>query len=255
MNVAQTLLLDVGNSSIKSAILTIEGMEGSARAFHNEVDLRAFIEHAWPYTSKPTRVIVANVAGDEIAAKLTACTKSLWNLQPEFVVAQQTACDVINAYSDSHKLGIDRWAALIGARHITQGAVCVVDCGTAITVDTLTAEGQHLGGLILPGLHTMQRSLLNNTRLVLSDEKSTPRTLTPFAKNTEDAVKSGILYAVVAALDRALTDISSGLPVATPIITGGGAEYILPLLARPYQHEPDLVLQGLAVIAQAGSTH
>jgi type III pantothenate kinase len=245
-------LLDAGNSRIKWAMLTAAGLSETAHARYEETSLCDLTENVWAGLPSPSRILVANVAGAELAEKIKACARSLWTVQPEFIIADRQTCGVFNAYVTPHKLGADRWAALIGARHLVRGAICIVDCGTAITIDALNAEGQHLGGLILPGLHLMRRALMDNTSLAPLDRNEQVIAMHPFAKNTEHAVSNGILYAAMGALDRALHDISLTLPITTLFITGGDAHHVMPLLAQRYRYEPDLVLQGLAVIAQKG---
>ena len=71
------------------------------------------------------------------------------------------------------------------------------------------------------------------------------------ARNTEDGVTAGTLYTVVAAVDRIVADVAIELGSAVArIVTGGDAETLLPLLADRWQHEPALVLQGLALLAE-----
>lgn len=251
MSADKILLLDAGNSRIKWAWLTQEGLRNRDSAPHSAGDFSARIEAAWAHAGRPLRVLIANVAGEGFASDLTAWIEKLWGLKPEFVVPQQVAFGVTNAYHDPGKLGSDRWAALIGVHHQELGPTCIVDCGTALTVDALTADGRHLGGLILPGLTMMRHALVSNTQGIsykMSDEAA----LMPFARCTGDGVVSGTLYALVAAIDRVVSDMTLLLEPETRVLTGGDAERLLPLLAGHYRHEPDLVLQGLAVIAAGG---
>src|SRR5690606_2659551 len=93
-------------------------------------------------------------------AALSASTMEAWSVPIEAVSARPEGFGVINAYAAPERLGADRWLALIAARRIEPGAVCVVDCGTAITIDVMHADGVHLGGLIMPGLGFTRRMLV-----------------------------------------------------------------------------------------------
>lgn len=250
MSSEKILLLDSGNTRLKWAWLTAAGLEHPGSTAQAGLDLRAHAQSAWSKVAAPTRIIVSNVAGDEFAARLSACAQRLWRVEPEFVRAQTRACGVTNAYVDPGKLGADRWLALIAAHRHTPGAVCIVDCGTAVTIDTLTADGNHAGGVILPGLRLMQRALFEHTQQINDERNHTTHSLTPFARSTQEAVQNGTLYALTGAIERATADAEAALGSAvTCIITGGDAARVLPHLAARYRHAPELVLQGLAVIA------
>ncbi|XLM21082.1 type III pantothenate kinase, partial [Chromobacterium piscinae] len=71
--------------------------------------------------------------------------------------------DVCNHYRNTAEQGADRWLAVLAAREICCGDVIVACAGTALTVETLTADGDYLGGLILPGHGLMLHSLAQGT--------------------------------------------------------------------------------------------
>jgi type III pantothenate kinase len=169
-------------------------------------------------------------------------------LKPEAVTVSASACGVTNAYANPANLGIDRWAALVGAHQHYSAAVCIVDCGTAVTIDLLTAEGEHQGGLILPGTDMLQQLLMTGT--VAINDPGSSRFATLLASDTDAAVNGGAIYMVVAAIDRVVADMTAGHAGSVEtLITGGDAGRILPLLAAPAHHDPDLVLKGLAILS------
>lgn len=243
------LLLDAGNSRVKWAWLEAGHLHHPGVLARHGMRLEYLVQQEGPASARPQRIFVSNVAGEEFADQLARETQSLWRVQPEFISAQACAFGVHNAYTRPVKLGADRWAALVAAHHIQTGAACIIDCGTAITVDTLDADGRHQGGVILPGLHSMRHALISNTHGILDDAETEMSSMTPFAHDTASAVSSGTLYAVVAALDRIIATVNSRLTIQAHFITGGDAVRIMPLLEVPCRHEPLLVLQGLAVIA------
>lgn len=248
-----TLLLDIGNTRIKWAWLSTAGLEHTGSVIHAGPDLRAHAGAAWGAVATPARIVVSNVAGAEIQARLSEVTVALWQREPEFVCTQASAGGVSNGYAEPGTLGTDRWLALIAARSHTADAVCVIDCGTAITLDTLMDDGAHAGGIILPGLGLMQRALCDHTQLIATDV-NVPYPLTPYARSTSAAVQLGALYAVVGSIERAVADTEAALGAAVSrIITGGNAQAVLAHLSGHYQHQPDLVLQGLAIIARERS--
>jgi type III pantothenate kinase len=196
----------------------------------------------------PAGICIANVAGTQLAQQLSGWIETRWGITPVFIATTGQACGVTNAYAVPGSLGVDRWAALIGAHHHGGGATCIVDCGTAITLDMLAADGVHQGGLILPGIEMMKQMLLKNTAVV--NTSTTQQVAKLFAMSTGDAVNSGALYMAAAAIDRTVGDMAEALGIAADvIITGGDASRIATLLAMPVRHDPELVLKGLAILA------
>lgn len=248
------LLIDIGNSRIKWASLIKGKLEhlGDASRGKDLGALAVDLNQHWRKIKKPGAVLVSNVAGSAYADALAAWTLEHWQVQPRFIVAEHSAFNVSNAYTRPERLGADRWAALIAARRHAGGAVCIVDAGTAVTIDVLSERGIHQGGLIIPGLAMMRRALLDQTQAIF------PATAAPassdvslLARDTQDGVNGGTLYALVAVIDRVTADVRTELDTElTRIITGGDADTLLPLLGGHYHHYPELVLEGLAVIAE-----
>jgi type III pantothenate kinase len=148
-------------------------------------------------------------------------------------------------------LGADRWLALIGAWTLVRSALCVVDAGTAVKVDSVDAAGQHLGGLIVPGIHMMREALMSKTSdIARAAEHSTPSLAGVLANNTIGAVSRGAVFALAGMADRAAEVIEHSTGVKPKLfITGGDAGMITGTMRSHGQVVPDLVLQGLAVIA------
>ena len=242
------LLVDVGNSAVKWAFAGADDIAGGDRFVHRGLDIAAQLTRAWGSAQRPAEVCVVNVAGESMESALTAWTRQHWSLIPKFFSSSDTAWGVTNAYSMSERLGVDRWVALIGAHHQHRGVVCVIDCGSAITLDLLAANGQHQGGLILPGIEMLKQVLVEDTAEV--KPSAIPTLTTLLASSTGSGVHSGAVYMVVAAIDRIIGDLSAkqGQDLEV-LITGGDAGSIVTLLARPAHHDPELVLKGLAILA------
>ena len=247
------LLIDLGNSRVKWTTLNRGKRAQTRAAARPSADAwAAFAKKNWARLRAPDTILVCNVAGAAQAAALGEYARQRWQIEARFLTAQESAYGVRNAYTLPERLGADRWAALIGARARWREALCIVDVGTAITLDVMDAEGAHLGGLILPGIELMRRSLLERSESIrLAAEAPAHGGAHLLARDTRDGVDGGTLYAAVAAIDRIIADTAAALDTPlTRIITGGDAETVLPLLAGAYQHAPDLVLDGLAVIAE-----
>ncbi|MDX9741338.1 MAG: type III pantothenate kinase [Gammaproteobacteria bacterium] len=249
------LLIDAGNSRLKWACMVAGALqpgEPLVRSGNASDDVRS-LSLAWAPLPAPRRVLMASVLGPDFACELSHCTMDAWSVPVESITAQRTAHGITNAYAEPERLGVDRWLALLAARRTGSGAACVIDCGTAITVDALREDGTHLGGLIMPGLGLMRRMLTQGTRAthLAADEESAGEAL-PFATDTRSAVFAGTLHAAAGAIDRAVAGMFAGMEGEPQrLITGGDAARLRPLLARPesYELHPELVFEGMMLFA------
>lgn len=245
------LLLDIGNTCMKWAFLGADGLEQAGAVVRADKDFKDLAKGSWSGWEPPERVLVCNVAGPTLKKSVTLWTKRHWKVSPEFIQSEAEACGVRNAYHEPRKLGSDRWAALIGARQLVDGPACVIDCGTAITIDALAADGRHLGGLIIPGLALMAHALIERAPDIHVSSPANPSEVALFARDTDNAVSGGALYAAVALLDRAIADVAAELGAGVAVImTGGDGERIAQLLRYPARIEPELVLRGMARLAE-----
>ncbi len=244
------LLIDAGNTNLKWAVSHNGEMSVAQRVAYPDKDLVKVLSQRWPLATLPKRVLLASVTTEFRVRALKDWVQKFWNLPLEIISAQAQACGVVNGYAQPDQLGADRWAALIAARHLLSGAVCVVDCGTATTLDVINAEGRHLGGLIIPGLGLMCSSLLENTARIRDDASEAADVL--LGRDTQSAVSGGSLQATAGLVERLQREVGKfiGVPMTT-IICGGNAPDLLPLLPGNVRYEPDLVLKGMNIIVMS----
>ena len=247
------LTIDIGNTHINWAIWNDDRIDlAGCVAYSKQEPDKAFT--AWRDVRPEKLVMVACVAGKAVEHALRQWMQTHWSVEPRFLRSTAQLMGVTNAYADPARYGVDRWAALIAAHSLYSDPVCIIDAGTAITVDLMDADGRHKGGRILPGLRMMREALLRGTEGI----SETDGKLTDFADNTADAVCSGTLHMLMAALgevcDSAVRHLGSNMKI---IITGGMSEQIMSMHGLPDMlHEPDLVLIGLhsaALTGDAGS--
>lgn len=244
------LLLDIGNSRVKWAMSDGAGLSHLGAAVRDGA-LFSTLADAWRPMPAPARILAANVAGAEFAEVLSRWVEARWGVPVEYAAVEQGWGGLEIAYAQPQLFGVDRWLALIAARHLHGGAICVIDCGTAVTMDAVTAAGRHLGGVIVPGVALMQGSLLQRSpgvsRGVEAAVIDTPALL---GCDTRSGIELGALYAVAGAITHTLERIKVEMagPI-TSIITGGDAEVVLHETAAWHQHHPHLVLQGLQRLA------
>jgi type III pantothenate kinase len=253
------LLLDVGNSRIKWAQLTDGALTPQQALVHEGLPAKEWKEKLFRERFRPTRVLVSNVAGADMAAMIRDEAERKWQVTPEFAASTALASGVTNAYANPTSLGVDRWLAVIAAYHLV-GAACVIDAGTAVTVDVVNARGLHLGGLILPGIDMMMNSLLDRTSDLAHKARKRPASSTTdasaavqmFATNTASAIANGALVGIAAAADRAADEaIRQCGGSAKVLLTGGDAPRLARAMQTPADMVPELVLRGLALQARA----
>ena len=244
------LLIDAGNTRIKWALAAPAGAAGawlaSGAVAHAQLDT---LQAAWRGLAI-SAVLLSNVAGAAIGARLRAQLPA--GVAPQAIASFASLpllAGVRNHYRDPAQLGCDRFAAAIGAHALAPGqAVIVANCGTATTIDALTADGVFLGGMILPGLGLMASSLARNTAQLPQIASGSPLPA-GFADNTDDAILSGCLAAQAGAIERAVRMHGA----SACLLSGGAAPRIAPALALPVPlHLVDnIVMLGLQAAARA----
>ncbi len=240
------LLLDLGNSRLKWACWVEKQLAQShAVAYDSENLFYQQVHHQWSAFSKVEAVLVSSVANKDIEAMLFKLAAGLW---PEVVwhkaSAQPQNGNLCNAYTQPEKLGVDRWLVMLAVNHYYSGSSMVVDLGTAMTIDYISAQGQHLGGLICPGLALMMQSLEQGTATLSKMEINYDMFL---ADSTADAIGAGLIYAMVGAIEKVYQQyVPENL-----VLCGGDARVIGQKLSLSHSFDQDLVLKGLALYFQA----
>lgn len=247
------LLIDVGNSYLKWAMASASGELLQVHNMPTDSDL----DNVWSDCAKPERILVSSVSSQQHRQTLLGVFNKLWGMSPAFLVSPAKGLGVTNAYKEPESLGSDRWAAMVAAFHATGSAistgVLVVDAGTALTIDAIDGQGQHLGGLIAPGLALSRKVLAAGTQMNLDELNSYPITFNFFGGSTEQCITTGTSHAASNLIEQAFTQLSLLNTSKKPVcyLTGGDAVRLQDKLQCPYHYEPDLVLKGLALIATA----
>lgn len=245
-----TLLIDVGNTRIKWARFEGGVLQPQSAAPHADWNTETFVATLLQRGARSDRVLVSNVAGARMADVVRSAVAQAWQIEAQFIASTPLAGGIRNAYPQPGKLGVDRWLAMIGAHALERGAVCIVSVGTAMTIDGVTADGTHLGGVIVPGPDLMIGSLLTNTSDIAQRAQQGAAGDGLFADNTLGAIRQGAEHALAALVERAVGTMRRTLN-ETPkvLVTGGASDRVEKALGVPYRAVPDLVLQGLAVLA------
>jgi type III pantothenate kinase len=245
MNVTGTCLqLDVGNSNAKWRLVNRAGIidRGTYRRGDDStqqllLNCSKIVDHIW----------IASVASAAAEAELAGLLENQWGIAPWFARTQARTGSLCNSYEDPARMGIDRWLAMLGARARARGRLCVIDAGSALTIDIVSAAGQHEGGYIIPGAALMERALLLDTDRVRFDE-AVGCDLAP-GTSTATAVRHGIALAQTGAVTLALEQ--AGREPMVLLYCGGAGETLMQLVNRGGEWLPDLVFEGLEAMAAA----
>jgi type III pantothenate kinase len=242
----------MGNSSLKWATVS-EGVLSETGLLTYD-DLESQLTSQWQLLAAPEAIMVSCVAHEQKWAIVSRCAQALWNLIPRRIVSSGKEHGVVNAYRQPETLGSDRWMALVAAHELYDRGVCIVDCGTALTIDLLNADGQHLGGVIVPGAHMMQSSLHINTATLPESalNQSAISNDQYWGQDTQSGIITGSWLAQAGAVQQVYQQYARQSDKPVCVLCGGGASilagYVQKAIGRKPELEPDLVIKGLAVI-------
>jgi type III pantothenate kinase len=236
------LAIDIGNTRIKWGLSAAGGW-----VRQGWVDTVRAGELAAEFTALPVaqRTVISNVAGAAVRVQVTAALNAAAP-EPSWIISTAAQCGVSSGYAAPETLGPDRWAALIGAWHLTGAACVVVNVGTTMTVDALSVEGVFLGGCIVPGATLMRDALARDTANLSAREGA----FSYFPDNTGDAIFSGTVNALAGAIERMVCYLEESAGTAPPVVlSGGGAALVEKRLGAQVMVVDNLVLEGLLQIA------
>ena len=151
------LLIDAGNTRLKWRLMDSDTlMAEGADDVQGSDDWPAVLA---PWSGKISRVVVSTVISEKKRQGLERQLSEVTSAPVMFHWSEVNRGNLVNSYRDVHTMGADRWHAMYGAWCIAGDGFAVVDAGSAITVDYVRKDGQHLGGYILSGKQMMLRSL------------------------------------------------------------------------------------------------
>jgi type III pantothenate kinase len=247
------LLVDIGNTRLKWCLLDEENM--LAEGTHLCVDVVG-MEPPMQLRSMLIQpdtigaVWVSSVGPESVLDWLLNhwCNK-VESARINIVAVTEFSAGIYNAYRDHQKLGVDRWVAAIGARaQIPTGDLLVIDAGTAVTIDWLSAENVFEGGAILPGAQLMHDALVGNTAGIVSEFKDTVQIV---GKTTVECVNSGVSFGLIGAIERVVFEMNKMIDRPAKLaLTGGAAQMLHKHLGIETEVFPHLVLSGLKVLAK-----
>ncbi|WP_028485723.1 type III pantothenate kinase [Thiomicrorhabdus chilensis] len=252
------LFIDMGNSRIKFAVCKSDDYEYLGAFNVDETQPQEIlVDLLADFKLKPDQIFVSSVASMQIEQSLREAIASVWSVFPVFLTTQLNCCGLDNGYESPLTLGVDRWMAMVAANNMCKQPFLVIDAGTAITVDAVSA-GRHLGGFIVPGLTTMRESLGLNTANLdssctgMAEDSGEEAQESLFATNTQAGICGGTLYMAGAFIDASVAEfehrVGSGIEV---FVTGGDGLTLSRLIHAQAEYVEDLVLLGMMGVKES----
>ena len=258
------LAIDIGNSRIKWALFEGDDIQDHGAFEYNYNDLEKTLDgERLPSTTEIVQI--SCVARNELKNRIIKWLGLNDYNEFSFAETQSKQCNVINSYEIVSNLGVDRWLAMIAAYNLSDSKsniTCVVDCGTAVTLDMIDAKGVHLGGLIMPGYSTMVKSLVRDTgNLVGLNEMVTvlggnEKVGVGIATSTNEAVFKGCMQLLIEGVSGIIEKYQmESEEKMSCVVTGGDGKRVSDALICANTYNPFLVLQGLRIVSTKNETN
>lgn len=228
------LCIDIGNTFLKVAIFVSDNQMIQKFTFESEEELAE-----WADSLEFQDAIISSVRGneDEILSHISCRGRKI-------VFNQGLKLPIKNLYLTPTRLGKDRLAATIGAFALFPKQNClVIDAGTCITYDFITANGEYLGGGISPGMKMRFKALNHFTaKLPLIEQDGKAELI---GTSTETSIQSGVVNGIRFEIEKTMEEYQQNYPDLQVILCGGDAHFFESIIKGVIFAFPDLVLFGL----------
>ncbi len=247
------LALDAGNTNVTIGAFEFGKLTATwrLRTVHEQtadewgVLVRSLFQLGGLHVSKVDGIIIASVV-PPIDAALALMARRYFKTEALFVTPE-TDTGLKICYDDPKEVGADRVVNAVAALHKYGGPCVVVDLGTAITFDVISAGSEYLGGIIAAGIGISIDALFARTARLPRVDFREPGKL--IGTNTVGSVQSGLYYGALGMIDGIVERLVRELGPDTKVVATGGQA---PLIARSSQRlkvvDENLTLDGLEII-------
>lgn len=236
------LIIDIGNSSVKLAVFSNDKLlKKEVFQGNNFINYIVVIKAEYPQINK---AIIASVG--EISKHVLTKISTFFEL---LIVNSETILPFKNGYETPSTLGVDRIALAAAAVYqFPKKNVLIIDAGTCITYDFVSAKNQYLGGAISPGLQMRYKSVHAYTSKLPLLEPQVPKS--NLGKSTKESIHAGIIYGISEEIDGFINRYKDKYTDLTIILTGGDAKFLSKQLKSSIFALPNFLLEGLNYILQ-----
>lgn len=249
--------IDIGNSTIGFGFIH-EGRVTHVSKIENELDselVRAKLENFMDSTAERysiKEVLICSVV-PEAQRKLQRRVEKHWKVKPR-VVGRDPKIPIINKYKSPRQVGKDRLLCAFAAKELYGAPALVIDLGTAITFDGISAKGEYLGGAIIPGLRLSAEALFEKTALLPRVRLAEPKKV--IGRTTEESIQSGLFHGYGALCDGMVERLADEMGCKPKIVmTGGYADVLKRFMRRDVAAvDENLIFQGMRILAKKGDT-
>lgn len=248
------LAVDIGNTNLVFGLFVGDELQQTFRLStvqgRTEDELAALISQLFALRHIEASLIDASIVASVVPPVTDAVCRAI-----ETVIGTAPLCvggpglktGIRIRYDNPREVGADRIVNAVAAHHRGEGAVIVVDFGTATTFDCVASDGEYLGGVIVPGVQVSLEGLLARTaKLPRIDLAEPPQVI---GRNTPHAMQSGIIHGYAALVDGLVEKIRAEMPEPCRVIaTGGLAGRICVHASSVDEVRADLTLDGLRLV-------
>ncbi|MFC1915464.1 type III pantothenate kinase [Chloroflexota bacterium] len=247
------LAIDIGNTNITLGVFEGEELRTTwhiATSVHHMTDeyaslLLNLLHHQSLKTSDIKEIVMCSVV-PPLVTTFEELFQRYFHVSP-LVVGTGVKTGVRIRMDNPREVGADRIVNAAAAHHLYGGPVIITDLGTATTFDTVSKEGDYIGGAIASGISTAAEALFMQTAMLPRVELTRPERV--IGTNTVSAIQSGLIFGYVGLVEGIVARIQRELgEKATVVATGGYAELIAKETTAIDIVNPDLTLIGLRLV-------
>lgn len=241
------LAIDIGNSSVSAVLIQGRRIVRQFRLPTEKCKKRGLLARELRLRLSKRAItgicIVSVVPGIDRVA--TAACKKTFGFKPLFVTSATIKMPVQGR--NKRHIGADRLLVALAAYNRYKKAVIIIDAGTAITIDVVSAEGVYSGGVIVPGIWMAARALHEMTARLPLVKIRRPKKLLGWS--TAGVIRSGIYHGYAGLVDRLVLLISAEMKIKPVVVaTGGDANLIAKQSITIRSVEPNLIFNGLRIV-------
>ena len=240
------LALDIGNTQIKLGIFEHLKLIHTECFQHND---NQNINLNYIKKFKPTVSIISSVVPN-LTDKYVKNIYNIFGL--DSLIVDNENCHIDLKVPEPNTVGADRICNVVATIKIYNKPAIVIDFGTATTYDVINKNGQFIGGIIAPGIKTSSQYLIEKAALLDYVDFEFPKKV--IGKNTEDNIKSGIMFGAIDQIEGMIKRINNETKQKNNIIlTGGFSKLISPKISLEHTCDIDLTLKGMILIHESNN--
>lgn len=240
------LALDIGNTQIKLGIFEHLKLIHTECFQHND---NQNINLNYIKKFKPTVSIISSVVPN-LTDKYVKNIYNIFGL--DSLIVNNENCHIDLKVPEPNTVGADRICNVVATIKIYNKPAIVIDFGTATTYDVINKNGQFIGGIIAPGIKTSSQYLIEKAALLDYVDFEFPKKV--IGKNTEDNIKSGIMFGAIDQIEGMIKRINNETKQNNNIIlTGGFSKLISPKISLEHTCDIDLTLKGMILIHESNN--